>query len=120
MNLSLVSICWERVSPEPLMGCDNSKEERPWRAAQQTNAFRAHPIKTSTNSEDGSLFAHGERSAPVGFSATREDAARMSQRLLKGRLLLVGRGVLFPGVAFDQVDQIVRQGLGRDLVVHGM
>ena len=28
-----MSICWERGSPEPLMGCSKSKEERLWRAA---------------------------------------------------------------------------------------
>jgi len=29
----IISSGWERGSPEPLMGCGKSKEERLWRAA---------------------------------------------------------------------------------------
>ncbi len=52
----LMSICWERGSPEPLMGCGNSKEERLGRAALPADeCSRTHPIKTFTNSERGDL-----------------------------------------------------------------
>jgi len=44
VDLSLLSICWERGSPEPLRGWDKSKEERLWRAALPANECFSKPF----------------------------------------------------------------------------
>ena len=61
-----MSICWERGSPEPLMGCDNSKEERLWSAAHPADECFSGTSDQSIHKLWARPTARWRRHAPGG------------------------------------------------------